>query len=96
MTISRFRSLGDLLGGGELAGLVAGARERSALTEAVRALLPPQEAAEVVAAQWDGDGTLVLSVRSGTWAARLRYRCLGQQRVRVRVAPPRSASGSEV
>ena len=92
MTIRRFRSLSDLLSGGELAGLVAGARERSALTEAVRALLPPEEAREVVAAHWDDEGTLVISVRSGAWAARLRYRqsTLGAQRVRIRVAPPRA------
>lgn len=94
MTISRFRSLGDLLSGGDLAALVAGARDRAALTQAVRAMLPDSEAREVLAAQWDADGTLVLSVSSGTWAARLRYRQteLGAQRVRVRVAPPREPS----
>ena len=95
MTIRRFRSLDELLSGGELAGLVAGARERSALTQAVRALLPPEEARQVAAAHWDAEGTLVLSVRSGAWAARLRYRQneLGAGRVRIRVTPPRTDPG---
>jgi hypothetical protein len=95
MTIRRFRSLDELLSGGELAGLLAGARARSALTKAVRALLPPEEAREVASAHWDADGTLVLSVRSGAWAARLRYRQneLGAGRVRIRVAPPQADTG---
>lgn len=90
MTAPGFHSLSELLRRGELAGLVADARERTALTAAIRALLPPEEAREVVAAHWEPSGTLVLSVRSGAWAARLRYRQseLGAQRVIVRVAPP--------
>ncbi|HMB74554.1 MAG TPA: DciA family protein [Gammaproteobacteria bacterium] len=97
MTISELRALGDLLSGGELAGLVAGARERSALTRAVRDLLPAAEAHEVVAAHWDQE-TLVISVSSGAWAARLRYRqsALGAERVRVRVAPPRQPTQKSV
>jgi hypothetical protein len=89
MTNSRLCSLEDLLGRGELAGLVADARERSALLDAVRALLPAAEAGELVGAHRDEAGRLVLSVRSGTWAARLRFRQseLGAERVRVRVAP---------
>ncbi|MGD8325266.1 MAG: DciA family protein [Gammaproteobacteria bacterium] len=96
MTNSRLCSLEDWLGRGELARLVAGARERSALADAVRALLPAEEARELVGAHWDDDGRLVLSVRSGTWAARLRFRQteLGADNVRVRVAPP-GQSGAE-
>lgn len=77
------------MGRGELAELLAGARDRSALADTVRALLPAAEAQELVGAHWDDDGRLVLSVRSGTWAARLRFRQaeLGTERVRVRVAP---------
>ncbi len=94
MTNSRLCSLEDLLGRGELADLVAGARERSALTGAVRALLPAEEAEQVVGAHWDAHGRLVLSVSSGNWAARLRFRQseLGAEHVRVRVAPPGSGS----
>lgn len=95
MTNSRLCSLEDLLGRGELAGLVAGARERSALTAAVRALLPAAEAEQLVGAHWDAAGRLVLSVSSGSWAARLRFRQreLGAEHVRVRVAPPGAARG---
>jgi hypothetical protein len=90
MTTAGFTPLGQLLRGGELAALVGGARERSALTQAIRELLPPEEAGAVVGAHWENEGTLVLSVNSGAWAARLRYRqtSLGAQRVRVTVAPP--------
>lgn len=91
MTNRGLCSLGDLLRNGDLAGLVAGARERSSLTEAIRALLPPEEARRLVAAHRDADGTLVLSVDSGNWAARLRFTQadIGEQRVRVRVVPAR-------
>lgn len=90
MTNSKLCSLGDLLARGELTALVAHARERSALAEAVRAKLPAAEARELVGAHWDEAGRLVLSVRSGQWAARLRFRQgeLGAEQVRVRVAPP--------
>jgi hypothetical protein len=89
MTNSRLCSLEQLLSHGELAGLVADARERAALTAAVRALLPSEEAEQLVGAHWDDEGRLVLSVSSGTWAARLRFTQseLGAQRIRVRVAP---------
>jgi predicted nucleic acid-binding Zn ribbon protein len=89
MTNSRLCSLEDLLGRGDLASLVSGARERSALKAAVCALLPPAEAEQVIGAHWDDDGRLVLSVSSGNWAARLRFRQaeLGAEQVRVRVAP---------
>jgi hypothetical protein len=90
MTNSRLCSLEELLQRGELTRLVAAARERSALTDAVRALLPAEEARELIGAHWDPEGRLVLSVRSGAWAARLRFRHseLGAEHVRVRVAPP--------
>ena len=90
MTNRRLCSLEDLLQRGALTTLVADARERSALTAAVRALLPAQEADELIGAHWDSDGRLVLSVSSGAWAARLRFRQaeLGAEHVRVRVAPP--------
>jgi len=50
-----------------------------------------------VAAHWDQE-TLVISVSSGAWAARLRYRqsALGAERVRVRVAPPRQPTQKSV
>jgi len=89
MTNRSLCSLDELLRRGDLAGLVAGARERSALTAAIRALLPADEARRLIAANRDADGTLVLSVDSGAWAARLRYTQaeLGTDRVRVRVVP---------
>ena len=90
MTNSRLCSLEDLLGRGDLAALLADARERAALTRSLRALLPAEEARELTGAHWDPDGRLVLSVRSGAWAARLRFRQneLGAEHIRVRVAPP--------
>jgi hypothetical protein len=90
MTNRELRPLGEWLARGGLADLVAAARDRSALTEAIRGLLPAAEARELVAAHWDEAGALVLSVRSGAWAARLRYRQdgLGAERIRIRVAPP--------
>ena len=90
MTNRELRPLGQWLASGELAGLVAAARDRSALTQAVRALLPPEEARELVAAAWADDGALVLSVTSGAWAARLRYRQsqFDAERIRIRVSPP--------
>jgi len=92
MTNSKLCPLEDLLARGELARLVAGARERSALTTAVRAMLPAEDAARLSGAEWDDQGRLVLTVRSGTWAARLRFRqaALAAERVRIRVAPPGS------
>jgi len=94
MTNSKLCSLGDLLARGELTALVAHARERNALANAVRAKLPAAEAKELVGAHWDETGRLVLSVRSGQWAARLRFRQaeLGTEHVRVRVAPPGEGS----
>ena len=93
MTNRGLCSLDELLRRGDLASLVAGARARSALTEAIRALLPEEEARRLVAAHRDADGTLVLSVDSGAWAARLRYTQaeLGAERVRVRVVPAQRA-----
>jgi len=91
MTNRGLCSLGDLLRSGDLAGLVSGVRERTALTESIRALLPPEEARRLVSAHRDADDTLVLSVSSGNWAARLRYTQthIGGRRVRVRVVPGR-------
>lgn len=63
---------------------------RRELAEDVRARLAGDEAAHVVTAHIDDDGTLVVGMDSAAWAARLRYEIpelLGRP-LRVRVAVP--------
>lgn len=83
------RSLADLLNSGRLAQLTAESRRRQDFADAVRARLPREEAAHLVAAGSDEDGRLVLVMDAPVWAARVRYmaRELGEERIRVRVQP---------
>ena len=83
------RSVAELLETGHLADLAEEARRRGGLTERIRALLPADEAAHLVAANTSDTGDLVLMMDSSVWAARVRYRAedLGAGRLRVRVLP---------
>jgi hypothetical protein len=94
MTQKRPRSLGELLETGNLANLAEEARRREGLTERIRALLPADEGAHLVAASTGDTGELVLMMDSSVWAARVRYRAqdLGTDRLRVRVLPPTDQS----
>jgi len=96
MTSKRPYSLSELLDTGNLADLAAEARRREGLTERIRALLPANEAAHLVAASRTEAGELVLMMDSSVWAARVRYRAeeLGAERLRVRVLPLTGQSGN--
>ena len=56
-----------------LGSIVRRAREMEGLVEALRAALPPEEAAGVVAANLRDDGELVVLAETSAWAARLRF-----------------------
>jgi len=90
MTVKQPRSLAELLKTKALANLAAEASRREGLTERIRALLPVDEAAHLVAANTTDTGELVLMMDSSVWAARVRYRAedLSADRLRVRVLPP--------
>lgn len=96
MTKPRPHSLSELLSTGSLADLAAEARRREGLTARIRALLPADEAAHLVAANLNEAGELLLMMDSSVWAARVRYRAdeLGVNRLRVRVLPLTGQSGS--
>ena len=96
MTNPRPHRLAELLRTGSLADLAAEARRREGLTERIRALLPADEAAHLVAANLAESGELMLMMDSSVWAARVRYRAdeLGAERLRVRVLPQTDQSGS--
>lgn len=81
------RSLAELLASGALGALAEEAERRRALTARIRASLSEAEAAHLVAAGIDPDGGLVLTMDSGAWATRVRYRFAGEGRIKVRVAP---------
>lgn len=95
MTEPRPHSLSELLDTGDLADLATEARNRASLTARIRALLPTDEAAHLVAASLNEAGELLLMMDSSAWAARVRYRAdeLGATRLRVRVLPPSGHSG---
>jgi hypothetical protein len=95
MTSKRPHSLAELLGTGTLADLATEARRREGLTERIRALLPADEAAHLIAASLTQAGELLLMMDSSVWAARVRYRAeeLGAERLRVRVLPQTDQSG---
>ena len=82
-------SVADLLGTGNLGRLTAESRRLRELAEAIRARLPEDEAAHLVAANTDAEGRLVLVMDASVWAARVRYMAkeLGEDRIRVRVLP---------
>jgi hypothetical protein len=81
--------LSELLQTGPLADLAAEAGRREGLTERIRALLPAEEGAHLVAASQSDSGELTLMMDSSVWAARVRFRGeeLGSDRLRVRVLP---------
>lgn len=89
MTKQRPLSLLELLGTGNLADLAAEARRRENLTARIRALLPVEEAAHLVAANLTENGELLLLMDSSAWAARVRYRAdeLNAEKLNVRVLP---------
>jgi hypothetical protein len=83
------RRLGDYLTDGPLADLVRESGRRRLETDAIRKLLPPDEAAPLVSATTESSGELVLVMDSPSWAARARY-CVGalpNPRVRIKVLP---------
>jgi hypothetical protein len=83
------RRLGHYLTDGALAELVRESERRRSETDAVRKLLPPEEAAHLVSAATEASGDLVLVMDSPSWAARARY-CVGalpNPRVRIKVLP---------
>jgi hypothetical protein len=90
MDVTKPRKIAELFDSGALGALADQARSRRTITERVRVQLPAAEAAELVAAHLEDDGTLVLAMSSAAWAARVRYRSdlLEAVRVRVCVAPP--------
>ena len=96
MEPSKPRSLGEMLISGATGDLAAQARARREVTEDIRALLSPDEAAELVGAHWQADGSLVLSMRSAVWAARVRFRhqALGADKLIVRIAPQGAPQGT--
>jgi hypothetical protein len=83
------RTLSELLQSGDIAKLRDEAAARRALTSQIKALLPEDEASHLVRAGTDSDGSLVLTMDSAVWAAKVRFRAeaLGSRRVRVRVRP---------
>jgi len=74
---------------GYLAELVRESERRRLETDAVRKLLPPDEASHLVSAATEASGELVLVMDSPSWAARVRYcvTSLPAQRVSIRVLP---------
>ena len=101
MSNSGPKSLSELIfaPGGPLHELAVRAARRSDLAGFLRAGLPPELGAHVVAGNLRPDGTLVVVTDSPAWAARLRFegasilaRCQEiypeSQRVKVRVTGP--------
>ena len=82
-------SLTELLHSGSLARLTAESRRLQEFAESIRERLPDDEAAHLVAANFDTEGRLVLVMDAPVWAARVRYmaRELGEDRIKVRVLP---------
>jgi hypothetical protein len=89
MSEENAKKLGQILRTGALAQLTDEAQRRRETTARVRDLLPPDEAAHLVAAHVNARGELVVAMDSAAWAARVRYReeLLGERRLRVRVVP---------
>ena len=68
------RGLGELIAANNpLGALARAASSRLDLADCVRSLLPPTQAAAVTACNLRADGTLVVTVGSPEWAARLRF-----------------------
>jgi hypothetical protein len=83
------RPLANLLESGSLADVVREAKRRRLATVEIKKLLPEDEATHLVSASTNAAGELVLVMDSPSWAARLRYcvAALGNDRVKIRVAP---------
>ena len=95
MKPDRPRRIGELLQSGDISRLRQQALVRRELADDVRAQLGADEAAHVVSAHVDDDGTLVVGMDSSAWAARIRYACpelLGRP-LRVRVGIPKRTTG---
>lgn len=73
MPVKHLANLINPLNNGELADIVRRARDMGALTEALARALPPDQAANLVAANVRDNGELVVICRTPAWAARLRY-----------------------
>ena len=89
MRANRPRSVAELLNSGTIERLAREARRRRTLVSEIRALLPADEAAHLVSADFDDAGFLVLGMDSAAWAARVRcaYPELAGRRLKVRVVP---------
>ena len=74
---------------GTIERLAREARRRRTLVSEIRALLPVDEAAHLVSADFDDAGFLVLGMDSAAWAARVRcaYPELAGRPLKVRVVP---------
>ena len=73
MTAKRIDSLLNPNDDKELGAVVRRARQMEELVSRLRAVLPPEEATSIVAANLRDDGTLVVLASSSAWAARLRF-----------------------
>ena len=67
------RTIAEVLQSGDISALKATAAARRSLLVQVKAELEPTEADHVVSAHIDLAGSLVVSMDSAAWAARLRY-----------------------
>ena len=82
-------SIADLLRTGPLARLAAKVEAREILAESLRARLPDDVAAHLVASSLD-DGVLTVVMDAPVWAARIRYmgsRLVDHTRLFVKVVP---------
>lgn len=86
---NRPRSVAEVLNSGAIERLARDAGRRRTLTSDVRALLPDDEAAHLVSADFDDAGYLILGMDSAAWAARVRCANpeLAGHRLKVRVVP---------
>ena len=73
MSVTRLKNLLNSSPGGVLPPLVERARHMGELTEALRAVLEPDLAAALKAANLRENGELVLICTTSGWAARLRF-----------------------
>jgi hypothetical protein len=73
MTATKLENLLKNQPGGSLDKLVQRAQKMDSLTTALQAALPAELAENLVAANINDDGELVLVCRSSAWASRLRF-----------------------
>lgn len=86
---NRPRSFAELLNSGAIERLAREVRRRRTLAAQIRSLLPDEEAAHLVSADFDETGHLVVGMDSAAWASRIRYANpeLAGHRVKVKVVP---------